>query len=169
MSEHDGEQAFLGEEFLTWLWFRIETEGGEFELGGESIAVVLDDFLAFAPLEADATEQSLRKGLPTRTPEARAALRSGRRLRRAKLLVARGSDEWTLVLDGPTLGLRSIKVPADGEEETTAADRRSARVQGFLDVHDIVFGLYERFLEERLTPEYLGTVGEAQAQWMHGA
>ncbi len=42
--------AFLGEEFLTWLWFRIETEGGEFNIGRQrELAVSFDDFIAFAP------------------------------------------------------------------------------------------------------------------------
>ena len=42
MSDNAG-FAFLGEEFLTWLWFRIESEGGDFEVGRESIGVILDD------------------------------------------------------------------------------------------------------------------------------
>ena len=71
--------GFLGEEFLTWLWFRWETQGGEFTLsGGRVVGVALDDFLTFAALNEDETEQTLRRGLPTRTAEARTALRQGR-------------------------------------------------------------------------------------------
>jgi hypothetical protein len=84
--------GFLGEEFLTWLWFRWETEGGEFTLpGGRVVGVALDDFLSFAAQSDDETEQTLRRGLPTRTAEARTALRQGNRLRKARLLVAEGS------------------------------------------------------------------------------
>ena len=33
MSVADGSShGFLGEEFLTWLWWKAETAGGEFEL-----------------------------------------------------------------------------------------------------------------------------------------
>ena len=67
--------GFLGEEFLTWIWFRWETTGGEFTLsGGRVVGIALDDFLAFAAPSEDATEQTLRRGLPTRTAEARTAL-----------------------------------------------------------------------------------------------
>ena len=76
MTMNHNDASYLGEEFLTWLWFRIETAGGTFEVGRNRVGVILDDFIAFAPHEADETEQSLRKGLPTRTAEARAGLRS---------------------------------------------------------------------------------------------
>ena len=32
--------GFLGEEFLTWLWFRWENDGGEFTLGGGRVVGV---------------------------------------------------------------------------------------------------------------------------------
>ncbi|MGA1608479.1 MAG: hypothetical protein ACO4CT_15950, partial [Planctomycetota bacterium] len=63
--------GFLGEEFLTWLWYRLETEGGDFDLGqGTVIGVAMDDYLEFAPLDEDETLQTMRKGMPTRSPEA---------------------------------------------------------------------------------------------------
>lgn len=164
MSEVD--TTFLGEEFLTWLWYRIETEGGNFEIGKQEIGVVLDDFLAFAPLEGSETEHSLRKGLPTRTAEARAGLRSGRRLRRAKLLVARGEDEWSFTLDGPSMSLLGLKIPADAESAGTHQERSADRIEHFLDIHDIVHGIYEVFLRDRLRADYLETSGAEQAQWM---
>ena len=59
--------GFLGEEFLTWLWFKWETEGGEFTLsGGRVVGIAIDDFLTFGALTEDETEQTLRRGLPTR-------------------------------------------------------------------------------------------------------
>ncbi|MCA8972958.1 MAG: hypothetical protein KDC95_24455, partial [Planctomycetes bacterium] len=116
--------AFLGEEFLTWLWYRLENEGGDFKLDqGRSIGVSLDDFIAFAPRDDDETEQTLRKGLPTRSPEASAALRHGRRLRRAKRVVAEGEDVWSTVIDGPTMNLLSIKLPEDDPDAENIAER----------------------------------------------
>ena len=72
---------FLGEEFLTWLWFCIETRGGDFDLPGDrAVGVSFDDFLAFAPRDDDETEHTLKKGTPSRSAEASTALRSGHRL-----------------------------------------------------------------------------------------
>jgi hypothetical protein len=159
--------GFLGEEFLTWLWFRWETDGGEFTLpGGRIVGVALDDFLTFAAPSDDETEQTLRRGLPTRTAEARTALRQGRRLRKARLLVAEGERQWTCTLDAPTLGLGGVKLPEDAEECETEQDRSADRAANWLAIHEIVQGLYVLFLRERLQPDYLKSTAEHQAQWM---
>lgn len=161
--------GFLGEEFLTWLWFRWETTGGEFTLsGGRVVGVALDDFLAFAAPSEDETEQTLRRGLPTRTAEARTALRQGSRLRKARLLIAEGSRQWTATLDAPTLSLGGVKLPEDAEECESDIDRTTDRAANWLALHEIVQALYANFLEQRLRPDYLKTAGEQQARWMAG-
>ena len=159
--------GFLGEEFLTWLWFRWEADGGEFHLpGGRVVGVALDDFLSFAAPSDDETEQTLRRGLPTRTAEARTALRQGRRLRKARLLLAEGSRQWSAVLDAPTLTLGSVKLPDDAEECESDLDRTADRSANWLAVHELLQGLYGLFLRERLKPDYRKTAGEEQARWM---
>ncbi|MEO6596314.1 MAG: hypothetical protein ABIP94_16315 [Planctomycetota bacterium] len=159
--------GFVGEEFLTWIWFRWETDGGEFTLpGGRVVGIALDDFLAFSAPSDDETEQTLRRGLPTRTAEARTALRSGRRLKKARLLIAEGSRQWSATLDARTLSLGSVKLPEDAEECESDVDRTADRSANWLALHEIVQALYAVFLRERLRPDYLETAGEQQANWM---
>ena len=159
--------GFLGEEFLTWLWFRWEADGGEFTLsGGRIIGVALDDFLAFAAPSDDETEQTLRRGLPTRTVEARTALRQGRRLRKARLLLAEGARQWSVVLEAASLTLGSVKLPDDAEECESDIDRTNDRAANWLALHEIVQGLYRLFLQDRLRGDYRKTSGEQQARWM---
>lgn len=168
MSTTDGIEThgFLGEEFLTWLWFQWETMGGEFTLGGgRVIGVALDDFLTFAAPSDDETEQTLRHGLPTRTAEARTALRQGRRLRKARLLLAESSRQWTATLDAPSLSLSGVKLPEDAEECESDADRTADRAANWLALHEIVQALYKQFLQQRLRPDYLDKAAD-QAQWM---
>jgi hypothetical protein len=162
--------AFLGEEFLTWLWFRLETEGGDFDLGdGHVVGISLDDFLAFAPRDDDETEHTMRKGVPSRSSSARAALRAGRRLRRAKLVLAKGELQWSFVLDAACMGLRSVRLPDDDEEAEGPADKSRDRIANFLLLHELVSRLYREFLRLRLRREYLTNEGERQAAWMAGA
>lgn len=159
--------GFLGEEFLTYLWFRWEADGGEFTLpGGRVVGVALDDMLTFAAPSDDETEQTLRRGLPTRTAEARTALRQGHRLQKARMLIAEGSRQWSAVLDAPTLSLRSVKLPEDSEECEADADRTADRSANWLALHEIVQALFGLFLRERLRPDYRKTAGEEQARWM---
>jgi hypothetical protein len=159
--------GFLGEEFLTWLWFRWETQGGEFTLpGGRVVGIAIDDFLTFAAPSDDETEQTLRHGLPTRTEEARTGLRQGRRVRRARLIVAEGSRQWSATLDGASMQLTGVKLPEDAEEAESDADRTADRAANWLALHEIVQALYGAFLRERLAPGYRSGAGEQQAQWM---
>ena len=159
--------AFLGEEFLTWLWFRIETEGGDFDLDGDrQVGVSFDDYIAFAPREDDETEQTLKKGLPSRSLEAAAALRNGRRLTRAKLVIAWRDASFHVVLDGPTMNLLSVKLPEDDPDAESADERSSERIQGFVALREYVAALYRVFLRERLLPDYLERGAAEQATWM---
>ena len=159
--------GFLGEEFLTWLWFRWEPEGGEFALpGGRVVGIAIDDLLTFAAPSDDETEQTLRHGLPTRTEEARTGLRQGRRLRKARLLIAEGERQWSAVFDGPTMGLGSVKLPEDAEECESDQDRTADRAANWYALHEIVQMLYGQFLRKRLGNGYMEGQGEEQAQWM---
>lgn len=159
--------GFLGEEFLTWLWFRWETTGGEFALaGGRVVGIALDDFLAFAAPSDDETVQTLRRGLPTRTAEARTALRQGNRLAKARLLVAEGSRQWSAVLDAATLTLTGVRLPDDDEESTTDVDRNADRSANWLALHEIVQALYGLFLRDRLRADFKQAVAAPWAKWM---
>lgn len=158
---------FLGEEFLTWLWFHLETRGGDFDLpGNRQIGVSFDDFLAFAPRDDDETEHTLKKGSPSRSAEASTALRSGHRLRRAKLIIGQGDLLWSFVLDGPTMSILSARLPADDPETGSAEERSRDRIRGFLELQQVVAALYRIFLQERLKPEYMEQGAADQAAWM---
>ncbi|MCR9248608.1 MAG: hypothetical protein NXI31_26575 [bacterium] len=159
--------GFLGEEFLTWLWYRWETDGGEYDLSaGRRIGIALDDFLAFGAPSEDETEQTLRRGLPTRTPQARSALRQGRRLKKAKLILADGSRQWVATLDASTMTLSGVRLPEDAEDVESPQDRTADRAANWLAIYEMVMAVYGQFLRERLRNDYRESDGEKQANWM---
>lgn len=158
--------GFLGEEFLTWLWFRLETEGGDFDIDrGRSIGVSFDDYIAFAPRNDDDTQHTLRSGTPSRSAEAATGLKNGRRLQEAKLVIALGELQWQVVVDGATMNLRSIKLPEDDPDCEGPADKSRDRAANFALVQELVEQIYREFLRVRLRPEYLKSDAEAQANW----
>ncbi len=119
-----GECSFLGRDFLTWLWFRCEVDGGEFELPSsgasktETTGVVVEDALALASVEEDGSTMTLNKGVPTARPEAANALAAGMTLRKARLAIARGTREWQVTVDGDTLDLLGLKTPPPEDIES---------------------------------------------------
>lgn len=165
----DTTHGFLGEEFLLWLWFQWETNGGEFDLGaGPVVGVAIDDMLQFAPLSDDETRATLRNGLPTRTAEARAALRGGHRLAKAKLIVARDSKVWVLTLDGERMTFSGVGGPEDPEDAESAEDRSADRVANWRVLHGIVVRLFDRFIDVRLGEGWITKEAAAMAVWMQG-
>lgn len=165
----DGSHGFLGQEFLTWLWYRMETDGGEFHLSHERVVgLSLDDMLQFAPRDDGETSQLLRKGLPSRTPAARTALQDGQRLAKARLVLGMGDREWSFTLDGSSFSLGSVKLPEDDEDLDSAQDRSVERATNLLELHDLLGEVYAIFLKERLAEDYLEAGAEAQATWMAG-
>jgi len=141
------ERSFLAQEFLTWLWFRCEVEGGEFKVGDQEVAVVVEDALALTSWDEDGTRVTVRGGTPTLRPETAGALAGGLTLKKARLLVAVGDREWQLTLDGDGLDLSSVKVPpAEDEDDDPLAEKLAAGEE----LRDLVDGLYEEFLALRL-------------------
>lgn len=168
----DDPLSFLGEEFLLWLWWAWESDGGEFALpGGRIVGLALDDLVVFAPSNKDETTKTLRHGLPTRTREARIALSQGCRPSRARLLLAEGSRQWSFVLDASTLRCVSVKLPEDAEECESDVDRTADRSANWLALHQIVVGLFTRFVEQRLDEspsDGWSSIAVDLAAWMRG-
>ena len=71
-------QAFLGREFLTWLWFRCEADGGTFKIGDDEVGVIFNDYVSLVSDGDEREENILKKGSAHRSAEARMALLVGR-------------------------------------------------------------------------------------------
>lgn len=162
------ERTFLAQEFLTWLWFRCEVEGGEFELDAGPVAVVVEDALQLASWEEEGKKSAIRGGTPTTRPEAATALGAGLLLKRAKLIVARGDREWLCSLDGDSLDLLSVKVPErpEGEEPEEGADLLAEKLALGEELRDMVDGLYRHFLGLRLGSDWKKIEVPRMADWV---
>jgi hypothetical protein len=156
--------AFVGEEFLTWLWYLGETSrepvaipkigvcqiamGQEIILGGES---------------GDAQTVVLRGDMPSASAEAREALASGKRLRRAKLYLTIEGVQWGCTIVGTTLAISGLRVPsaAGADFETHCLSRLDAIERAGRAIN----WLFEQFLERRLEPKRWDAELRAIAKW----
>jgi hypothetical protein len=147
------ERSFLASEFLTWMWFRCEVEGGTFDLPSGGLSVAVEDSLALVSWEDDGVKASLKGGTPTRRPEAANALASGLLLRKARFVAARAGTEWLFALDAEHLDLRSVKVvesDPDEDPEDALVDKLFAGEELRLAIDE----LYADFLALRLDSEW---------------
>jgi hypothetical protein len=146
LAEEFGGEA-LGRDFLTWLWFYSEARGGILNLEHETWGVMLEGPLTFV-LEGDGAHVTvLRRGSPLVSSEAKTALMSGKKLKSAKLTLARGDEMWTCTLDADEFVLRGLKLPKG--QELDAASRFQERMLALATFQNILMAFYDRFLEER--------------------
>ncbi len=97
-----------------------------------------------------AHETVLRKGEPMVSPEAKTCLLSGKKLRSAKLTIARGEEIWSFTLDADEFIFRGLKLP---DTEAMDAVTKFQERMAFLDTfRDIFFLLFDRYIDERKTP-----------------
>jgi hypothetical protein len=138
-----------GLDFLTWLWFASEARGGLFETKQHGrVGVLLEGPLQFARAGEGAHLMALRNGLPTISSEARAALLAGKKLERARLILARTGDEvWSCGFDADAFVIRGLKLP-ESKEMLDAASAFADRVAKLDLFREIVTDLFKQFAQE---------------------
>ncbi len=152
-----------GREFLMWLWFMSEAKDGYAEMpGGESFAALVEGPLLFDQEEQG--ETAIRKGEPMLSAETRAALLSGKKLRRAKLTLARGEEQWVLTIDVDEFLFRSLKLPKT--EASDATERFIERMEHLDTFRKAFFCLYTTFVKLRDDSTSRKTLGEDMKKWM---
>lgn len=136
----------LGHEFLTWLWFRWEKVGANFEsTRGEAMEFSLDGPVAFFNEGKGAHNVVLRNGLPLQSREAGAALLCGKKVCKIRFSVSNGEQTWNTTIDSD-FTFSCLKLPKDPGEPRQSFHERMALIETFVEA---VFSLYDIFLDER--------------------
>ncbi|MFO7937543.1 MAG: recombination-associated protein RdgC [Kiritimatiellia bacterium] len=137
----------LGMDFLTWLWFDWEKNGGIHKnLKGEEFGYMLEGPLTFFREGEGAHEALLRKGMPLNSREAMTALLCGKKLKKVKFVLAHQEKVYSAAVDAE-FAFRSMKLPKIEQMESSGIfTERMRLIEIFLDDW---FALFDRFLELR--------------------
>ena len=142
------ENVSLGMDFLTWLWWWWEIEGGNFrpEKSGPQYGMILEGPVTFFREGQGAHETVLRKGNPFDSRDAGIALLGGKRVRRAKLTLAQGETMWSATVDAD-FAFRGLKLPKGEQIDPSGQfQERMLHIETFVEVF---LGLYDCFLDQR--------------------
>ena len=100
------EKAFLGREFLTWLWFKSEQTGGSIEIdGGKVIEVVFHDRMTLDLTDVDTPQIVTIKGEFSELREGLAAIREGKKIEEAKISIKNSENEFSMIDNCNTIAL----------------------------------------------------------------
>ena len=157
--------SFLGREFLTWLWFESERNNGAVA-AGESGEVRIE----FAQKLSLETGGNVREGstvsaeAPAQAEEARTALRVGKKVARARLVLGVGDREFQLGLDAETLAVSNAKLPT--QLGVRDAEGQDERLQLLDELEAVVDNLYLSFVQLRRDEQAWAPVREAMRAWV---
>lgn len=149
------EKMFLGQEFLTWLWWLCEQETPLELEPGRPVELLLGDRLLLGPVQGREGTRLTVKGSEQTLAEAREGLRRGKLVESLKLgLLVDGEEMW-LNLKAADLGVSGLKLPpvrgGEGDERDEAGLwlERIALIDLAVSTLD---ALFQRFIEQRVAP-----------------
>jgi hypothetical protein len=155
-------KAFLGREFLTWLWYVSETSK-DLQVATTStdseveFQIWVDDRIVLESGNTNAHQSVMKGGDPSQSGEASVALQSGKMVRELKLGIhLKELGDFTANLHCDDLSPRSLKLPSPGSADEGKVDAipvitRIRHTQLFVDILD---HLFKRFLDLRTQKEW---------------
>jgi hypothetical protein len=161
---------FLGREFLTWLWFKTETEGGLFNLhDGLTGEFLVDGTLTLTSDSDDRRETVVCTGENPRLREARFALSEYKKVTQARFRLVIGDDTWVFTLDSMWMNFKSLKGPKLLRDPGEDPDGMFYEKMGVVEQPvAAVEAVYRRFLEIRTSAEWEEAEMPAIVHWIHG-
>ena len=166
------EKRFLGQEFLTWLWYKSEERGGTVYLPGEGdIQLVFEKHMLLESGEGEAHEKLICRGLQTELQEARTGLQMGKKLEQARIHLVRGNYEWHFTLAAAMLEFRNIKVPKTlaPSEEGSGPEAVEARILERMSMVEeavqTINVLFRMYLQTRVGPGWQEELARVR-QWV---
>lgn len=147
------DRAFLGREFLGWLWHRCDVGEGMFELndrGGVSVAIHRQ--MALACVFQQSGNAAIRCDAPGASPEARAALRIGKLPTKLAMLVESAGTAWSVTVgDSGTVSGLALPPAEDVDSGWALLEHRFLSMR---EASRTLDGLYRSFLEIRLGEDW---------------
>ncbi len=106
------EKRFLGQEFLTWLWWKSEERGGSILLPERGdITVVFEKHMLLEYGEGESSEKLVCTGLQAELQEARTGLLMGKKVEQARIQIVHADYEFSFTLAAALMEFRNVRLP----------------------------------------------------------
>ena len=160
---------FLGEEFLTWLWFVVATTPRLLEeMDQDFDSLDIGNRIVLENRKKDAVERITIKGDGASLEEGIVALRKGALVTEINLVYRSIKHEWKFTIKGESLNISSLKTPHTGLPQTPED------LEGFVLEKTYLYDKLLQFLEKiyrhyiylRISKKWQKTVVPAVHQWI---
>lgn len=143
-----GDVTFLGREFLTWLWYASEQGDGRVTLRDDrQVVVALTQRMVLQSETGEVEGHTVKSSAPGLAEEARTALRVGKTVTAARLLLGVGDRAFEVGFDAASFALSGAKLPS--VMSTQEAARIDDRLELLAELEGLLDGLFITFLSIR--------------------
>ena len=162
---------FLGNSFLTWIWFVIETDPHHFQKADPDCAgLEIGNRMVLENRWSNGKEIITIKGDSAGLEEAQLALSKGAAITDINLVYKSGDLQWHFSLKGESLSFSGLKLPESASIEQSE-DLEGAvidKIYLYEKPLEFIDQLYRRFVRLRLSDRWRQTVTEMK-KWIQSA
>jgi hypothetical protein len=161
---------FIGDEFLTWLWYTIEKDTRLLKRVDPDItALEIGNRMVFENrYRKDNQETVTIKGEEANMDEGLLALKKGAMVTEVNIVFRSGDQEWRFNLKGESLNLSSLRVPETGKIETQEDIEGAVIEKTYLYNKIIKFinALFAHFIKLRVSNEWSAKTVPGIRKWI---
>ncbi|HMK36868.1 MAG TPA: hypothetical protein VK463_17470 [Desulfomonilaceae bacterium] len=166
------EKAFLGREFLTWLWFKSDQTGGRIDVPGYTVVEVLFlDRMTLDLSDVETPQTVSIKGEQSELREGMAALKEGKKIEEARISLKTTDNDFTVTLKATWFSFGSFRTPAILPSSETEADEgpegafleKAALIEEGMEIMDSLFAY---FLKLRISDAWEAEELPAIRRWV---
>lgn len=160
---------FLGHEFLTWLWYMIETDQGGIQRGAKGASTLsLGNRIMLENRKGDTAETITIMGDEAGLEEGMLALRKGALVTELNLLFRTGDNQWRFTIKGESLHLVGLKGPKTGSVEAQEDLEGAVLEKVYLCQQAVQFmdGVFQQFIVLRVADGWDKKVVPHMKKWI---
>ena len=163
---------FLGDEFLTWLWFVIDQEPTVIKDMDPDLTVLeIGNRIVLEKRKSKSVERITIKGENAHFEEGMLALKKGALVTELNLVYRADEQKWQFTIKGESLNVSSFKTPKTAPPESPE-DREGAileKVFLFDKILQFLEKLYKHFIKLRTSDAWKNRAGPLMKTWMQAS
>jgi hypothetical protein len=163
---------FLGEEFLTWLWFIIEKNQDLIKnLDKDFVALEVGNRVVFENRKKESAERITIKGDGASLEEGFIAIKKGALITELNMVYKSGELTWQFTLKGESLNISSLNLPSTGSPESDEDLEGYVLEKIFLyeKVLLVLENLFTHFIKQRVSDTWQDKEAVRITKWIQSS
>ncbi len=165
------ENTLLGQDFLTWLWYKTDSDNVLFQLpDNRTFSLHMEQKLSVQGGEGETKATATVTSPAGELSEAKTGLSTGKKVHKAQLQFSMDQDDWLVTVSAADFGLSGLKTPKVSTKDDEGDDPDAKFLEKFflvercLEMIDIV---YTQFLRLRMSRDWAEEAARIKL-WING-